>query len=86
MKTRKLTQVETQGCSTQLKSGKYTMFTINWDSVYGSKNTKGPWMLHCSLPGIKEYLGNFQSVEEAKSKAEAVFTIWFHNAELDLEG
>ena len=86
MKIRKLIQVVTLSRSIQLKSGKYAMFTIDWDSISGSKNIDGPWVLRCSLPGIKEYLGNFGSAEEAKIKAERVFTIWFHNAELDLEG
>lgn len=41
--------------------------------------------LTCSLPGIKDRIGHYLTVEEAKSKAEKVFVYWLGRAGLGEE-
>ena len=34
---------------------------------------------HCGLPGVKDDLGKYQTVDEAKARVESVVRYWFKN-------
>ena len=55
-------------------AGKWPCFEIVWDS-FSKKDPEKPYKLLCTLPGIKDYLGNF-SEEGAEAKASKVLAFW----------
>lgn len=64
--------------------GKYIVFTCNWDSA----NNKGNALKHklnCTLPGIKTYLGNFTTGQEAFNYADKTLKTWIKGAGLSVE-
>lgn len=61
--------------------GKYVVFSLDWDSCRSKGAEILPYILRCSLPGIKPNLGNF-SQEEAKRWAEEVLGLWVENVGL----
>lgn len=66
--------------------GKYIVLTISWDGISRvnciSRGNYNRWKLYANLPGIKTYLGNHETVEAAKEKAEKVLEIWLNGASL----
>lgn len=48
-------------------AGGIHLFTISWNTVRGGKS----WVLGAKLPGVRTVLGEFDTTDEAKAKAEA---------------
>lgn len=65
-------------------AGKWHCFSVDWSTQ--SKNYEGPqWALTCRLPGLKEDLGLFATVELAYEKAERTLRYWLANLENTFE-
>lgn len=64
--------------------GNVMLFTTFYDSTRprGQGDDK-PYSLVCRLPGIKDHLGHFATVEDAKAYSEKVFVRWL--AKMGLE-
>lgn len=61
-------------------SGKYIFFSIIWDCMRSKASGIPPYKLITALPGVKRCLGNFESEEDAKKKAESVLEYWVNRA------
>ena len=61
-----------------LKVGKWTVGGAH-NSGSRSKSEPKKWQATCLLPGMKSELGWFETVEEAKDRAEKAVTHWFGN-------
>jgi hypothetical protein len=64
------------------RSGKIRLFTIHWDGLLSKYHQGGREKLTGWLPGFKDDLGHFETVEEAKARADAVFVKWLDAAKL----
>ena len=62
--------------------GKWKVFSIHWDAFRSRNSDTPPYVLNCSLPGIKANLGNFEDIEEGKIKAEKVLQHWLEKSTL----
>ena len=60
-----------------LFAGKWFIGSVLWDAVTRDAD---PWWVHCRLPGIKERIGPFASIEEGKERLERVAQMWFDKA------
>lgn len=63
-------------------SGGWRLYAGRWlvgSVYYGSapRSDKENWVAACRLPGIKEVLGKFADVEDAKRKVEQGVRVWF---------
>ena len=68
------------GSNIQAFTGKYPIFIVIYDICPDDKNKR--YKLKCKLPGIKECVGNFTEVGDAKTRAEEIFKYWLMRAEL----
>jgi hypothetical protein len=64
------------------KLGRWKVLEVDWD-VSNSRDEPNPYILHCSLPGIKSSLGKFKTVEDAMAKGNNVIKYWLDKAELE---
>lgn len=63
------------------KVGKWMCFSTYWKSF--TKDYQGPhYALRCSLPGLKEEIGVFETEEEAFRRAEQALAHWIKAAGL----
>lgn len=66
--------------------GKVQVFEFFWDACRSKINKENkPYALGCSLAGIKINLGNFETEELCKVKAEKVFLHWLTMLNLKIE-
>lgn len=57
--------------------GKWNVGWVGWSrSVAGDP----PYGVRCVLPGIKDRLGQFETLDEAKAKLEAAIAAWLKGA------
>lgn len=76
--------VETQWSSyPTLYLGKYIVIYIEWDSFSG--RTRNKYIVKNKLPGLKADLGSYNTINEAKARAEAVLTMWLTNTNLTVK-
>lgn len=59
--------------------GKWRIGSISWDAALKRGDPK-KWRASCDLPGIKQNLGNFEKVEDAKAKLEKAAEFWLTGA------
>jgi len=62
--------------------GKFKVFSIHYNSTRSKSNTDDIWQVACLLPGIKDDLGCFKTIEEAKDIAQRVMDIWIEGTGL----
>ncbi len=64
------------GDALNVGSGGWRLYAVRWlvGSVYYGNEV---WVAACRLPGIKETLGKFVTVNEAKAKVEKGVGVWF---------
>lgn len=55
--------------------GNVTFFVYWWDSCRSKDSKVSPYALHCFLPGVKNFIGNFEE-ESAKQAAQDVLNRW----------
>lgn len=71
------------GDALNVGSGGWRLYAGRWlvgSVYYGIGTRKGideVWVAACRLPGIKETLGKFVTVNEAKAKVEKGVGVWF---------
>jgi hypothetical protein len=66
--------------------GSIELFSVCYDGMRprGQEENK-PYSLTCKLPGIKDRLGHFANIDEAKVYAEKVFTLWLVTIGLEIK-
>ena len=60
-------------------NGKYVIGWVGWNKLMSDQ---APYQATCRLPGIKEYLGRFDTEEEARKLMIDVAGMWIKNAGL----
>jgi hypothetical protein len=63
------------------KLGRWTVFTISW-RITSKEDKDNPYGLSSTLPGFKDNLGEFPTIEEAKQLAEKALVSWIEGAGL----
>ena len=61
--------------------GEYVAFITQFDGMSNKHDSK-KYKLRCKLNGIKEDLGNFESVKLAMERAESVLSVWMSKSGL----
>jgi len=59
--------------------GKWQTFLIYYNGLRPKDSDIPPYKLKCTLPGIKEDLGNFKTERIAKDKAQTIMRYWLDN-------
>jgi hypothetical protein len=82
LKTVKITAKYVNGI--ELRAGKWKIGSVVWNSMSSPKGASGEilkYAAHCLLPGIKGFLGNFETEEEGIKKLQSTLDNWMKGLE-----
>lgn len=57
-----------------LRAGKFIVASAGWSKL---RKDDPPYVACCRLPGMKDTVGRFDTLDEAKAKAERAVRYWF---------
>ncbi|MFA5875215.1 MAG: hypothetical protein WC901_00810 [Candidatus Margulisiibacteriota bacterium] len=82
IKVEKLTLKYSNGV--EVRCGKWKIGSVVWNSSGNPKGDNGEdlkYKAHCRLPGIKEFVGNFETEQKGVEKLQSVLDYWIKGLE-----
>jgi len=70
------TNTRKYGSGEWARVGKWVVGAYYWDAGRSTRDDKA-YRATCYLPGIKDDLGNYETVEQAKARVQSAIKHWF---------